>query len=99
MPDQEAHGSHQPQNPRQVAAIQNRALDWWLFWLKGEEDLSPKKTAQYARWRSMRTQREEVFKQPRPPLLKWTAEPIPGTAPLPVRNENGVSTAGSESTH
>lgn len=89
MPDQEAHGGHQPQNPRQVAAIQNRALDWWQFWLKGEEDLSPDKADQYARWRMLRTQHEAVLKQPRPPLLKWTAEPVPGTAQPPVRDENG----------
>ena len=84
MPDQEAHGGHQPQNPRQVAAVQNRALDWWLFWLKGEEDLSPEKADQYASWRRMRTQKENVLKAPRPPLLRWTAEPIPGTGEPPA---------------
>ena len=80
MPDQEAHGAHQPQNPRQVATIQNRALDWWLFWLKSEEDLAPEKADQYESWRNMRTQRENVLQEPRPPLLIWTAEPVPGTS-------------------
>lgn len=84
MPDQEAHGAHQPQNPRQVAAIQNRALDWWLFWLKGEVDLSPEKADQYESWRNMRMQHENVLKEPRPPLLKWTAEPAPSMAEPPA---------------
>lgn len=88
MPDQEAHGGHMVQNPRQVAALQNRALDWWMFWLKGEEDLSPEKVDQYARWRNMRTQQEKVLREPRPPLLKWTAEPIPGTAQPSVLDES-----------
>lgn len=76
MPDAEEHGAHNPQNPRQVAALQNRALDWWLFWLKGEEDPSPAKVEQYARWRELLHQRDEVLKHPRPPKLRWTATPI-----------------------
>jgi len=91
MPDQEAHGGHQPQNPRQVAAIQNRALDWWLFWLKGKEDPSPEKAAQYDRWRTMQTQQKDALGQPRPPLLKWSAEPIPGTAQPPVLKKGSGS--------
>lgn len=96
MPDQEAHGGHQPQNPRQVAAIQNRALDWWLFWLKGEEDPSSQKADQYDRWRTMRTQQEKVLKRPRPPLLKWSAKPISGTAQPPVSEESGATAESLE---
>ena len=84
MPDQEAHGGHQPQNPRQVAALQNRALDWWLFWLAGVEDPSPEKVEQYEGWRKLREQQQNVLKQPRPPLLDWRSDPVPGTAQPPM---------------
>jgi dienelactone hydrolase len=49
------HGSHTLQNPRQLLAIQQRALDWWCFWLKGEESDDPGKREQYASWREMRS--------------------------------------------
>jgi len=32
---------------------QGGAVDWFRFWLKGEEDPDPGKASQYARWRSM----------------------------------------------
>lgn len=35
----------------------SRQLDWFRFWLKGEEDPDPAKADQYARWRKMRAQR------------------------------------------
>lgn len=73
MPDQEAHGGHQPQNPRQIAALQHRALDWWLFWLKGVEDPAPSKAKQYAEWRKLRGLQEATLEQPRPSKLEWTA--------------------------
>lgn len=76
MPDARDHGSHHPQNPRQVAAIQNRALDWWLFWLKDEEDPDPAKAGQYVNWRKLREQRDALWKKPRPPELEWTAKPV-----------------------
>jgi len=47
-------GSHTLQNPRQVLALQNRALDWWCFWLKGEERPGPGKDEQYKSWRELR---------------------------------------------
>ncbi|WP_447763425.1 Atxe2 family lasso peptide isopeptidase [Sphingopyxis panaciterrae] len=36
--------------PRQKLAVYQRNLDWFLYWLKGEEDPDPAKSAQYARW-------------------------------------------------
>lgn len=78
MPDSEEHGGHQPQNPRQVAAIQNRALDWWLFWLLDEEFSAPEKADQYQSWRRLREQHEELRDTPRPPKLVWTAKPVEG---------------------
>ena len=31
-------------------------VDWFRFWLKGEEDADPAKASQYARWRELRKQ-------------------------------------------
>lgn len=36
--------------PRQKLAVYQRNLDWFLYWLKGEVDADPAKSAQYARW-------------------------------------------------
>ncbi len=33
---------------------QQGLVDWFTFWLKGEEDPNPAKTGQYARWRQLR---------------------------------------------
>ena len=48
------HGSHGLQNPRQLRALQGRALDWWRFWLKDERDPDPAKRAQYEAWDALR---------------------------------------------
>lgn len=48
------HGSHTLQNPRQLFTLQSRALDWWCFWLKGEEKDPGEKQAQYGAWRELR---------------------------------------------
>jgi hypothetical protein len=47
-------GSHALQNPRQVYAAQQGAVDWFDFWLNGREDPDPRKAEQYARWRQLR---------------------------------------------
>lgn len=69
-------GVHRLQNPRQLLTVQQRALDWWCFWLKHEEDSDPAKAPQYASWRVLREKHEATLRQPRPSLLKWTATPI-----------------------
>jgi dipeptidyl aminopeptidase/acylaminoacyl peptidase len=48
------HGAHVLQNPRQRLASQGGTVDWFRFWLKGEEESDPSKVNQYARWRDMR---------------------------------------------
>lgn len=58
IPDVE-QGSHGLQNPRQIVALQERALDWWCFWLKGEEDPQASKRAQYVSWRKLRALHEQ----------------------------------------
>jgi dipeptidyl aminopeptidase/acylaminoacyl peptidase len=51
FPD-EYHIKWQPQHKRAVA---ERAIDWFRFWLMGEEDPTPEKATQYDRWRKLRT--------------------------------------------
>jgi hypothetical protein len=77
MPDAEAHGSHNSQNPAQVMALMNRSIDWFDFWLNGREDPDPAKAAQYLSWRHLRDLQAESLKAPRPPLLDWKATPKP----------------------
>jgi hypothetical protein len=55
MPEANTHPSHNPQNPRQIMAVQEKSIDWLTFWLTGREDPSPQKRDQYARWRVFRT--------------------------------------------
>jgi|SRR5579872_1138116 len=51
MPD----GIHILQRPWERRASQQGNVDWFLFWLKGEEDRDPAKRDQYERWRKLRT--------------------------------------------
>jgi dienelactone hydrolase len=53
IPDVE-HGSHELQNPHQLASLQERALDWWRYWLRGERDPDSRKQAQYEHWDELR---------------------------------------------
>ena len=47
----EVHIKYQPVHK---LAVYERNLDWYRFWLTGEEDKAPDKAAQYSRWRSMK---------------------------------------------
>jgi len=47
----EIHIKYQPVHKR---AVYERNLDWYRFWLKGEEDPAPAKSGQYVRWRALR---------------------------------------------
>jgi dipeptidyl aminopeptidase/acylaminoacyl peptidase len=38
---------------------QGETVDWFCFWLKGEEDPDPVKASQYARWRELRKVQEQ----------------------------------------
>jgi len=44
---------HMLTNPQLQREAAERNLDWFRFWLKGEEDTSPAKREQYGRWRAM----------------------------------------------
>jgi len=48
------HEQHQKSQPRHKLAVYQRNLDWFRFWLLGEEDADPAKASQYAAWRQMR---------------------------------------------
>jgi hypothetical protein len=56
MPQIDTHPSHNPQNPEQVMAVQERAVDWFDFWLNGHEMPGQEKAAQYERWRRLRSE-------------------------------------------
>jgi dipeptidyl aminopeptidase/acylaminoacyl peptidase len=45
-------------NPAVRMASQSGSVDWFRFWLKGEEDPSPAKEEQYRRWRELRDLQE-----------------------------------------
>ena len=50
---------HNVQIPRLQRESAERNLDWFRFWLKGEEDPDPAKAEQYARWRALRRLQEQ----------------------------------------
>lgn len=56
----EGHVKHNPANKYWVY---ERNLDWFRFWLKGEEDPDPAKVEQYARWRKLRELHETDLKK------------------------------------
>ena len=49
----------QKANPRLRLASESIHVDWFRFWLKGEEDTDPAKAEQYKRWRELRKLQEE----------------------------------------
>ena len=48
---------HNKWQPKHRAAVFERDLDWFSFWLQGREDPAPKKAAMFARWRGWRAAR------------------------------------------
>lgn len=53
VPDIE-HGTHPVQNPKQVLANKQGAVDWFDFWLNGFVDEAADKREQYRRWQLLR---------------------------------------------
>jgi len=43
----------------QRAATQEGIVDWFRFWLEGEEESNPENAGQYARWRGLRKMQQE----------------------------------------
>ncbi|HEX2715375.1 MAG TPA: prolyl oligopeptidase family serine peptidase, partial [Candidatus Acidoferrales bacterium] len=58
-------GSHVMTNPTQRLASETTNVDWFRFWLKGEEDPNPAKAEQYNRWRELRKMQAENEKKER----------------------------------
>ncbi|MGB9067649.1 MAG: hypothetical protein WCC21_03685 [Candidatus Acidiferrales bacterium] len=59
-------GTHLLVKPWERLVSQQGNVDWFTFWLKGEEDPKPGKTDQYARWHELRELREQ--EQSTPPI-------------------------------
>lgn len=49
-------GDHVLTKPRERLLSQQGAVDWYRFWLTGEEDADPAKAERYRSWRQMRSQ-------------------------------------------
>ena len=47
----------------QRALTQQGIVDWFSFWLSGDEDSNPDKAEQYARWRELKKTQEENDKK------------------------------------
>ncbi len=52
-------GTHVLTNPAARMVSQGGTVDWFRFWLKEEEDPTPTKAEQYARWRDLRKLQDE----------------------------------------
>ena len=57
------HGTHLLNKPSERMVSQQGNVDWFCFWLKGEEDPDPAKAEQYARWRELRKLQAEAEKK------------------------------------
>lgn len=55
-------GEHILVLPRQRVLSEESVVDWYRFWLKGEEDHEPSKSNQYRRWRKLRQVRDRELK-------------------------------------
>lgn len=55
---------HNKWQPRHRAAVWDRDLDWFSFWLQGREDPAPDKAAMFTRWRAWKRARDERARQP-----------------------------------
>jgi hypothetical protein len=47
-------GTHILEKPWERMTSQQGNVDWFCFWIKGEEDPDPAKAEQYQRWRELR---------------------------------------------
>lgn len=55
-------GLHILQKPWERMVSQQGDVDWFCFWLKGEEDDDPAKADQYVRWRQLRNRMQQDSK-------------------------------------
>ena len=50
---------HEKIQPQHRYSVYERNVDWFKFWLKGQEDPDPSKKDQYERWRKLRQLQDE----------------------------------------
>jgi len=60
-------GTHILEKPWDRMISQQGNVDWFCFWLKGEEDPDPEKAEQYKRWRELRKLQEKNGGSPTKP--------------------------------
>src|SRR5262249_48205342 len=58
------NAAHILERPWERMVSQGGDVDWFCFWLKGEEDPDPAKAEQYKRWRELRKLQEANDKKP-----------------------------------
>jgi dipeptidyl aminopeptidase/acylaminoacyl peptidase len=58
------NGDHPVVKPWERMTSQQGDVDWFVFWLKGEEDPDPTKAEQYARWRELRRLQQQNSTKP-----------------------------------
>ena len=58
-----ANELHMKNQPKHCYEIFERNVDWFKFWLRGQEDPDPAKTEQYAGWRELRKLQEQNEKK------------------------------------
>ncbi len=57
-------GAHILVKPWEQMTSEQASVDWFCFWLKGEEDPDPAKADQYTRWRELRKLYEADLQKP-----------------------------------
>jgi dipeptidyl aminopeptidase/acylaminoacyl peptidase len=67
---------HVKWQPAHRLEIYERNIDWFRFWLKGEENLSAEKSAQYERWNTMRAEKCSKQVQPLPSYCRYSQEQL-----------------------
>ena len=58
------NAAHIIAKPLERLASEQGDVDWFDFWLNGDEDPDPTKAGQYARWRELRKLQEQNARQP-----------------------------------
>jgi dipeptidyl aminopeptidase/acylaminoacyl peptidase len=66
-------GNHYLIRPRQYLAEMEVVVEWMSFWLQNRNPTDPELAA---RWKVLRSQQDEVLKQPERPRVRWVPVPI-----------------------
>jgi hypothetical protein len=77
---------HIKNQPKHRYEIYNRNLDWFRFWLQGEEDKDPAKDDQYKRWRKLKAQHEwneKLIAAGKDPTAEFLRQTAPGSMVKP----------------